>query len=79
MEILFKNLKGIAYSFILFILLTLLMSVIMKLTIIPESWSIYYMIAIITAFTAFFFNMSPTEGPNCSMDITESSDKLNSV
>lgn len=56
MEILFKNLKGFAYSFILFILLTLLMSVIMKLTIVPESWSIYYMIAII-AVCCFFLGV----------------------
>lgn len=48
METILKKLKGFLYSFILFILLTLLMGVIMKLTIAPEGWSIYYMIAILS-------------------------------
>jgi len=39
-----KNLKGFFYAFILFVLLTLLISVIVKFTPAPEGWSLYYMI-----------------------------------
>lgn len=39
-----KNLKGFLYAFILLILLTFLMSVLIKVTPIPETWSVYYML-----------------------------------
>lgn len=44
METILKNLKGFLYAFILFFLLTLLLSVMIKLTPAPEGWSLYYMI-----------------------------------
>lgn len=47
METVRKNLKGFLYAFILFILLTLLISVIVKLTPAPEGWSLYYMIGVL--------------------------------
>lgn len=47
METVWKNLKGFLYAFILFILLTLLISVIVKLTPAPEGWSLYYMIGVL--------------------------------
>ncbi len=45
MEKVLKNLKGFLYALILFVLLTLLLSVMIKLTPAPEGWSLYYMIA----------------------------------
>ena len=48
METVWKNLKGFLYAFILFILLTLLISVIVKLTPAPEGWSIYYMVGVLS-------------------------------
>lgn len=42
-----KNLKGFLYAFILFILLTLLISVAVKFTPAPEGWSLYYMIGVL--------------------------------
>lgn len=39
-----KNLKGFLYAFILLILLTFIMSVLIKLTPLPEAWSLYYML-----------------------------------
>ena len=56
MENILKNLKGLLYAFILFVLLTLLMSVIMKLTVAPERWSLYYMVAIL-AICCFFLGV----------------------
>lgn len=56
METIWKNLKGFLYSLILFVLLTLLMSVIVKLTMAPEGWSIYYMTAIL-AVCCFFLGI----------------------
>lgn len=47
METVVKNLKGFLYAFILFALLTLLMSVAIKLTPAPEGWSLYYMIGVL--------------------------------
>lgn len=47
METVVKNLKGFLYAFILFALLTLLMSVVIKLTPAPEGWSLYYMIGVL--------------------------------
>lgn len=44
MEMVRKNLKGLLYAFILFILLTLLVSVVIKLTPAPEGWAVYYMV-----------------------------------
>lgn len=48
MEMVRKNLKGLLYAFILFILLTLLMSAVIKLTPAPEGWAVYYMIGILS-------------------------------
>ncbi|MDD4563908.1 MAG: TIGR04086 family membrane protein [Eubacteriales bacterium] len=56
MENILKNFKGLLYAFILFVLLTLLMSVIMKLTVAPERWSLYYMVAIL-AICCFFLGV----------------------
>lgn len=42
-----KNLKGFIYAFILFILLTLLVSAAVKFTPAPEGWSLYYMIGVL--------------------------------
>jgi hypothetical protein len=39
-----KNLKGFLFAFILLILLTFIMSALIKLTPIPETWSLYYML-----------------------------------
>jgi putative membrane protein (TIGR04086 family) len=47
METVWKNLKGFLYSFLLFILMTLLISVIVKLTPAPEGWALYYMIGVL--------------------------------
>lgn len=47
METILKNLKGFLFSIILFVLLTLLISVMVKLTPAPESWSLYYMIGVL--------------------------------
>lgn len=47
METVFKNLKGFLYAFILFILLTLLLSLLVKFTPAPEGWSLYYMIGVL--------------------------------
>lgn len=47
MESVMRNLKGFLYAFILFILLTLLISVAVKFTPAPEGWSLYYMIGIL--------------------------------
>lgn len=47
METVWKNLKGFLYAIILFILLTLLISVAVKLTPAPEGWSLYYMIGVL--------------------------------
>ncbi len=47
METVWKNLKGFLYAFILFILMTLLISVIVKLTPAPEGWSLYYMVGVL--------------------------------
>ncbi len=43
-----KNLKGFLFAFILFILLTLLISVVVKLTPAPEGWALYYMVGILS-------------------------------
>lgn len=56
METVWKNLKGFLYAFILFLLLTLLISVIVKLTPAPEGWSIYYMIGVLSM-TCLFLGM----------------------
>lgn len=47
METVWKNLKGLLYALILFILLTLLISVLVKFTPAPEGWSLYYMIGVL--------------------------------
>lgn len=39
-----KNIKGYLYSLVLFFILTLIISSLIKFTSIPESWSIYYVI-----------------------------------
>lgn len=56
METIGKNLKAFAYSLILFALLTLAMSAVVRLTAVPESWSVYYMIAIV-AVCCFFLGL----------------------
>lgn len=43
-----KNLKGFFYAFILFFLLTLLISTAVKFTPAPEGWSLYYMIGVLS-------------------------------
>lgn len=48
MEMVRKNLKGLLYAFILFILLTLLVSAAVMLTPAPEGWSIYYMVGVLS-------------------------------
>lgn len=48
-----KNLKGLLYAFILFILLTLLISVIVKLTPAPEGWALYYMVVVLSVSCLF--------------------------
>jgi len=47
METVWKNLKGFLYALILFVLLTLLISVLVKFTPAPEGWSLYYMIGVL--------------------------------
>lgn len=47
METVWKNLKGFLYALILFILLTLLISVLVKFTPAPEGWALYYMIGVL--------------------------------
>lgn len=42
-----KNLKGFLYAFILFILLTFLISAAVKFTPVPEGWSLYYMVGVL--------------------------------
>ncbi|HWQ77388.1 MAG TPA: TIGR04086 family membrane protein [Anaerovoracaceae bacterium] len=56
MEMVRKNLKGLLYAFILFILLTLLVSAAVKLTPAPEGWAIYYMIGALS-FSCLFLGM----------------------
>ncbi len=48
MEMVKKNLKGLLYAFILFILLTLIVSVVIKLTPAPEGWAVYYMVGVLS-------------------------------
>ena len=48
METMWMNLKGFLYGFLLFTLLTLLVSVGVKLTPAPEGWSLYYMIGVLS-------------------------------
>ncbi len=48
-----KNLKGLLYAFILFVLLTLLVSVIVKLTPAPEGWALYYMVGVLSVSCLF--------------------------
>ncbi len=47
METVWKNLKGFLYAFIVFILLTLLISAAVKFTPAPEGWSLYYMVGVL--------------------------------
>ena len=47
METVWKNLKGYLYAFILFILLTLIISIVVKFTPAPEGWSLYYMVGVL--------------------------------
>lgn len=52
MEKVFKNLKGFLFAIIIYFILTLVAGVLIKLTPIPEAWSIYYvMIALCIACT----------------------------
>lgn len=43
METAVRNLKGFVFAFILFLVLTIVASLLIKLTPIPEAWSIYYL------------------------------------
>jgi len=42
-----KNLKGFFFAIILFVLLTLLVSLLVRFTPAPEGWSLYYMIGVL--------------------------------
>ena len=44
MEKVIKNVKGFVYSIVLFFVLTLLASLLIKMTPIPEAWSTYYLL-----------------------------------
>ena len=56
METVLKNLKGFFFAFILFILLTLIVSAAVKFTPAPEGWSLYYMIGVL-CFTCLFLGL----------------------
>jgi putative membrane protein (TIGR04086 family) len=56
METVLKNLKGFFFAFILFIVLTLIVSATVKFTPAPEGWSLYYMIGVL-CFTCLFLGL----------------------
>jgi putative membrane protein (TIGR04086 family) len=56
MEPVLKNLKGLLYAFILFILLTLLISALVRFSPAPEGWSLYYMIGVL-CFSCLFLGV----------------------
>ena len=56
MEHVLKNLKGLLYAFILFILLTLIVSVLVRFSPAPEGWSIYYMVGALS-FSCLFLGV----------------------
>ena len=47
MDIVWKNLKGFLFALILFVLMTLAVSAVVKLTPAPERWALYYMIGVL--------------------------------
>lgn len=47
MEMIWKNLKGFLFALLLFIIMTLAVSAVVKFTPAPERWAIYYMIGVL--------------------------------
>lgn len=56
METVWKNLKGFLYALITFIVLTLLISVIVSFTPVPEGWALYYMVGVL-CFSCLFLGI----------------------
>ncbi|MGI6731291.1 MAG: TIGR04086 family membrane protein [Anaerovoracaceae bacterium] len=53
METALRNLKGFVYAFILFLLLTVISGVLLRLTPMPEAWSVYYLLIAISVSCLF--------------------------
>lgn len=53
MEAVLKSLKGFLYTLVLFVILTLIVGLLIKITPMPEGWSRYYLIGILSIACAF--------------------------